>query len=223
MGRGRLSALGEVTVKRLRFPLAFGLALCSLLAQAQTLPGPREFYFDDDPQTTRAIVAIPGEGDAVVDRLAAVVARKPADVESRAQLARIAMRSGRMDLGEELYRAARKNAGGNQRLTRQVAWNHGWDLYRAGEPARALDQWAGLLGGWPSAPAWQPPTLALGLWKLGRKQEAVAWYAAAVRTEPEQWSSAAGFDRLLPDWREEDRATLAEVQAAWQADPPPWP
>ena len=223
MGRGRLSALGEVTVKRLRFPLAFGLALYSLLAQAQALPGPKEFYFDDDPQTTRTIVVIPGEGDAVVERLAANVARKPGDVESRAQLAHLAMASGRPELGEELYRAARKSAGGNQRLTRAVAWNHGWDLYRAGEPARALEQWSTLLGGWPSAPTWQPPTMALALWKLGRKQEAVAWYAAAVRTEPGQWSSAANFASLLPDWREEDRATLAEVQAAWQADPAAWP
>lgn len=210
-------------MKRLRFPLAFGLALYSLLASAQTLPAPKEFYFDEDPQTTRAIVAIAGSGDEVVDRLAANVARKPSDVESRAQLARVAMASGRLELGEELYRAARKNAGGNQRLARAVAWNYGWDLYRLGDPARALEQWTALLGGWPSAPSWQPPTLALALWKLGRKKEAIAWYAAAVRTEPGQWSSADNFASLLPEWREEDRATLAEVQAAWLADPPAWP
>jgi len=94
-------------VKKLRFPLALGLALCSLLAQAQSLPAPKEFYFDDDASTTRALVAIPGEGDAVVDRLAANVERKPSDVESRVQLARIAMRTGRPELGDELYRAAR--------------------------------------------------------------------------------------------------------------------
>ena len=71
--------------------------------------------------------------------------------------------------------------------------------------------------------SWQPPTLALALWKLGRRQEAVAWYAAAVRTEPGQWSDAARFAELLPDWREEERATLAEVLAAWQDAPPAWP
>ena len=210
-------------MKRLRFPFALGLVMCSLLAHAQALPGPKEFYFDADPQTTRAIVAVPGSGDAVVDRLAANIARKPGDVESRAQLARTAMATGRMDMGEELYRTARKNAAGNQRLARAVAWNHGWDLYRAGEPARALEQWASLIGGWPSAQSWQPPTLALALWKLGHRQEAVAWYAAAVRTEPGQWSDAARFAELLPDWREEERATLAEVLAAWQDAPPAWP
>lgn len=219
---GRLLLRGN-DVKKLRFPLALGLALCSLLAQAQSLPAPKEFYFDADPQTTRPIVAIAGEGDAVVDRLAANVARKPGDVESRVQLARIAMQSGRLDLGDELYGAAQKNAGSNQRLARAVAWNYAWDLYRAGEPQRALAQWQKLIGGWPSTPSWQPPTLALALWKLGHKAEAVAWYAAAVRTEPQQWSSAAGYAQLLPDWREEDRGTLAEVQAAWQASPPAWP
>lgn len=219
---GRLLLRGH-DVKKLRIPLALGLALCSLLVQAQSLPAPKEFYFDQDPQTTRVPVAIPGEGDAVVDSLAAVVARKPDDVDSRVQLARIAMQVGRLELGDELYRAALKNAGGNQRLTRTVAWNYGWDLYRAGEHQRALAQWQKLLGGWPSTPAWQPPTLALALWKLDRRSEALAWYAAAVRTEPELWNNSANFPRLLPDWREEDRQALAEVHAAWQANPPIWP
>jgi len=221
MATGRLSLWGN-DVKKLRFPLALGLALCSLLAQAQSLQAPKEFYFDEDAKTTRVIVAIPGEGDTVVDRLAANVARKPGDVESHAQLAQIAMQSGRFELGDGLYRDAQRNAGGNQRLARTVTWNYGWDLYRAGEYQRALEQWHKLLGGWPSTPSWQPPTLALVLWKLGHKPEAVAWYAAAVRTEPQQWSSAANYARLLPDWREEDRAALAEVLAAWQADPPAW-
>ena len=51
----------------------------------------------------------------------------------------------------------------------------------------------------------------------------MAWSAAAVRTEPGQWSDAANFAGLLPDWREEERATLAEVLAAWQDAPPAWP
>ncbi|UWX03984.1 tetratricopeptide repeat protein [Pseudoxanthomonas sp. NC8] len=209
-------------MKNLRIPLALGLALCSLLARAQSLPAPKEFYFDADPQTTRAIVVLPGEDDAVVDQLAATVARKPGDIESRVQLAHIAWKSGRSELGDELYRAAQKNAGNNQRLTRAVT-NYAWDLYRAGEPQRALDQWQKLLGGWPGTPGWQPPTLALALWKLGYKAEAVAWYAAAVRTEPERWSGVADYARQLPDWREDERTTLAEVHAALQANPPALP
>lgn len=208
---------------KLRVPLAVVLASFAVLAHAQAVPAPREFYFDQDAGTTRAIVAVPGEGEAMIERLAATVQRRPSDVESRAQLARVAMLDGRRELGEELYRTAQRNAGSNQRLLRTVTWNYAWDLYRAGDAAAALAQWQGLLGGWPAAADWQPPTLALALWKAGYRREAVAWYAAAVRTEPQLWRDAANYPQLLPDWREDERATLAEVLAAWQADPPAWP
>jgi hypothetical protein len=68
-----------------------------------------------------------------------------------------------------------------------------------------------------------PPTLALALWKLDRKDEAVSWFAAAVRTEPEQWRDANRFAQLLPGWQDAERAQLAEVQQAWVANPPAWP
>jgi hypothetical protein len=51
----------------------------------------------------------------------------------------------------------------------------------------------------------------------------VKWYAAAVRTWPDQWGAGADFAKLLPAWRDDERATLADVQAAWQAKPPAWP
>jgi hypothetical protein len=61
------------------------------------------------------------------------------------------------------------------------------------------------------------------LWSLDRKTEAVQWYAAAVRTEPNLWGDPTNYVTLLPDWREQDRRRLAEVYAAWQAAPPAWP
>lgn len=210
-------------MKTLRIPLAFALAFCCVPGHAQTVPTPKEFYFDEDVATTRAIVAVAGEGDAVVDRLAAAIQRRPQDVEARAQLARVALRSGRPELGNELYRAAQANARNNARLLRTVSWNYGWDLYRAGEPQAAIDQWASLLNGWPSAPSWQPPTLALGFWALGRRDDAVRWYAAAVRTEPALWRDPANYPRLLPDWTPEEHRVLAEIRAAWEASPPAWP
>ena len=58
---------------------------------------------------------------------------------------------------------------------------------------------------------------------VGVKQEAVAWFGAAVRTEPTIWIYARNFASQLPDWKQEDRDTLAEVLGAWQANPPTWP
>ena len=63
---------------------------------------------------------------------------------------------------------------------------------------------------------------AMALWAVGRHDEAVQWYAAAVRSEPQQWATPAAYVKLLPDWRETERATLAEVHAAWAANPPSW-
>jgi hypothetical protein len=33
----------------------------------------------------------------------------------------------------------------------------------------------------------------------------------------------ANYAQLLPQWREDERASLAEVQQAWAAAPPAWP
>ncbi|WP_017915946.1 tetratricopeptide repeat protein [Xanthomonas sacchari] len=198
-----------------------GLATAASV-RAQALPAPKEFYFDEDRGTTRPVTAIAGSGEALVDRLASTVQRDPNANEARAQLAGIAMAGGRQELGEQLYQAAlHALPAGVQR--RQVQWNYGWDLLRAGDPTRALAQWSALVNGRPAAPDWLPPTLALTLWRLQRKDEAVKWYAAAARTWPDKWGATADFAALLPAWRDDERATLAEVQAAWKAAPPAWP
>jgi len=133
------------------------------------------------------------------------------------------MEAGRVDLGKDLYTRTFARVSDTDALWRPVVWNYGWDLYRNGDPAGALAQWQQLVATRRSNGSWIPPTLALALWRNDRKDEAVQWYAAAVRTEPQLWRDPASFPRLLPDWREEERATLAEVQAAWAANPPAWP
>src|SRR3546814_2949965 len=79
-----------------------------------------------------------------------------------------------------------------------------------GDAAAALSRWREAGIETYNNPGWVPPTLALGLWTLDRREEAVQWYAAAVRTEPMHWRDPANLPALLPDWREEDRAKLAE-------------
>src|SRR5690606_36967753 len=72
-------------------------------------------------------------------------------------------------------------------------------------------------------PAWVPPTLALALWKLDRRDAAVACHAAAVRTYPDRWTRVDALPGLLPDWRDGDGATPADVLAGWTQDPAAWP
>lgn len=207
--------------KSISFLLFAGLATAGPAA-AQSLPTPAEFYFEADSTTTRPVVAVKEAGDAAVQKLLKLIERNPRAKAEHAQLAHLAMEGGRSDLGNELYGRALSRITDTDALWRPVVWNYGWDLYRSGNAAAAVGQWQQLVVRRSNA-SWVPPTLALALWTAGRQAEAVQWYAAAVRTEPQLWRDPANFPRLLPDWRDGERATLAEVQAAWAANPPIWP
>lgn len=211
-----------VIAKRRRF-VALSLLL-PLAASAQQLPRPAEFYFDQDKAVAAPVVAVSGSDDKAVAALVRLRDRGGRDADkASAQLARLSMASGRIENGQALYRdlLSKSSVGGT--LRQSIAWNYGWDLYRAGDAEGALRQWSDAISGRLAKPAWAPPTFALALWKLDRKPEAVRWYAAAVRTEPALWSDPARLPSLLPDWTQADRDTLADVLAAWAADPPAWP
>lgn len=202
--------------------LATVLASAALSVNAQTVPKPKEFYFDEDKFAVREIVVVQGEGEALVQALVRERERGRKATEATAQLAHVAFTEGRVDLGKQLYSQLLSTSDANGSLGRAFRWNYGWDLYRIGEHQAALGQWLPLLGT-AGGPSWVPPTLALVLWKLDRKAEAVQWYGAAVRTEPLLWTDARNYATLLPAWRQEDRDTLAEVFGAWQTNPPRWP
>ena len=101
---------------------------------------------------------------------------------------------------------ARCRARTSDGVWRAVVWNYGWDLFRAGDDKAALEQWRSLLSSRGVTASWMPPTFALVLWSLDRKDEAVQWYGAAVRSEPQQWRTADQFARLLPAWSDTERA-----------------
>ncbi|MFC3814255.1 tetratricopeptide repeat protein [Lysobacter sp. GCM10012299] len=190
---------------------------------AQTFPKPAEFYFAADANTVKPVVAVRETGDVAMQKLIKIVERNPHAKAEVGQLAHMAMDAGRVELGRQLYGRALGAIDRSDGLWRAVVWNYGWDLYRAGDSENALQQWRTLMEARGVTATWIPPTFALALWSVGRKDDAVQWYAAAVRSEPQQWNTPNQFARLLPEWREEERATLAEVQAAWAANPPKWP
>ena len=194
--------------------LATALLAVSGAVSAQSLPRPSEFYFDADANTVKPVVVVRESGDAATEKLVKAIERNPRAKGEVAQLAHMAMDAGRTDLGKQLYERALGAIDRSDALWRSVVWNYGWDLYRTGDFEAAFAQWRTLVEARSVTASWMPPTLALSLWSLGRKDEAVQWYAAAVRSEPQQWNSTAQFARLLPEWRDAERSTLAEVQAA---------
>ncbi len=215
-------------VKRPFGGLFFGttLAACLLVAgaaSAQTRLVPSsEFYFTDETRTTRPVVAIQGEGDALTESLLKAIGRNPRAKAETAQLAHLAMTGGRPQLGVELYDRILREISTTDVLYRPVQWNYGWDQLRIGNVEGALASWETLMKSRSVTADWMPPTLALALWQAGRKDEAVEWYAAAVRTHPDQWRYGDRFDELLPDWQPAEREALAQVYEAWQAAPPVW-
>lgn len=204
--------------------LVVALAASSAHAQSGTsLPRPVEFYFHADAIATKPIVAVRDTGDAAVAKLIKAISRSPQAKAENAHLGHLLMAGGQPELGREAYQRALARMTQGDGLYRPVLWNYAWDLYRIGDTANALEHWSSLLKSRSINASWMPPTLAMSLWSVGRKDEAVRWYAAAVRSEPGQWRGTSRYAELLPDWRESERATLAEVQAAWAANPPAWP
>ena len=202
---------------------AAGLSGAAAAQGAAASPLPTsEFYFDEEPRTTRPVVVIEGSGDPLAQKLLKEIQRNPRAKAETAQLAHMAMVGGRPQIGRELYDRAIGQMDTNNALYRPVMWNYGWDLYRLGEHEAALAQWNVLLHSRRVDADWMPPTFALVLWKLDLRNQAVQWYAAAVRTRPDRWNGSDQYDALLPDWSAGDRAVLAEVQQAWQAAPPEW-
>lgn len=206
---------------RFRLSLALLLALgASVASHAQALR-PAEFYFDPDALTVRPFV-VAGETPSI-ERLTRMVERKPGLMVERGQLAQLAMRSGQAQVGADLYGGALSRIDETNAVWRRLKWNYAWDLHRAGDTAAALAHWQDLVTARGSTGSWVPPTLAMSLWANGRHSEAVQWYAAAVRTEPAQWRGTDRHAQLLPGWRADDLKHLADVHAAWVANPPRWP
>ncbi|HBS56006.1 MAG TPA: hypothetical protein DEA38_09780 [Stenotrophomonas sp.] len=189
---------------------------------APALPAPQEFYFDNDAAAA-PIIVVSGAGEDLIAQLLKQRERGRKSLEATAQLASVAIAQGRAEVGNQLYHEAMTEAPIQSILGRSVRWNYGWDLLRQGQALAALEQWQSVANNLRSNAAWIPPTYALALWRAGQQQEAVKWYAAAVRTEPTQWNDSSRYPELLPAWRDDERASLAEVQQAWASAPPAWP
>lgn len=200
---------------------ALVLAAFAVGADAQALRKPKEFYFDQDASARAITVVEPGSAE-LAEALMRERERGRRQVEATAQLGHMAMDSGRMELGRSLYEQALSSTQANSALGRSIRWNYAWDLYRSGDAEAALARFSEVISP-VGGHAWVPPTLALVLWQLDRRAEALEWYAAAVRTEPTLWGNPANYPQLLPEWRAQDHAVLADVYAAWSAAPPTWP
>lgn len=195
--------------------LACFLAIWPLGTFAQATSSPAERYVDPDP-SAMAFHPPPGSKARYRQVIEARLRKNPRDAAALAQRAYSNYAGGYVEQGERDYARAVEVSAQQPQVQRQVLWSWGWSSFNAGQPARALEQWqrSEILSG--VRPFWVPYTYALAYWQLGNKELAIAYYAAAVRSDP-AWGTEQGFGIKTDHWRQLEREIGQQVLSAWQA------
>jgi tetratricopeptide (TPR) repeat protein len=189
------------------------LAAAAASAGAPVALTPDLAYTTRDPA---AVAMHPGPGNKAQFRrnLDAALRANPRDANALLHRAYLHYAGGHAQEGERDFQRALALAESGSEAHRRTLWSWGWSLFQAGEPARALEKWNASAAQAPAPPSWLPYTVALAHWKLDHRAEAMAWFAAAVRSDP-RWASAEGRSERSAGWRDEEQAVLADLAAAW--------
>lgn len=179
---------------------------------------PDGIYREEDPAAA-AMHPPPGLKAKYREYLSAVIRQNPHNVAARVARAYQLKNAGALDRArEDLDRAADAAAPGSPQA-RHVFWSRGWVSYDLGDYPAALADWHAAIAAHGGRPFWAPHTLALLYWTVGDRETALAWYEAAVATNP-AWGHDEGFVDRTDHWRPEQRATMEAAYAAWKARRP---
>jgi tetratricopeptide (TPR) repeat protein len=202
-----------------------GIALClpiTPLAPANApapvpgaVPFPAARYTDADSAAI-AVHPRPGNKAAFRRTIDRRLQANPRDVLALTHRAHFHYLGGHPKEGQRDYERALSLTTPGSEAHRHVLWSWGWSLYDSGDAAQALEKWQTNVALANGHPYWVPYTFALAAWKLDRRADAIAWFEAAVRSNP-QWGTAQGRAERTAQWRDEETAVLAEVVAAWEA------
>jgi len=160
----------------------------------------------------------PRDHNRVLAELTRAIKRDPKHVGLLAARGYEHALGGDGDAAEGDYAMAASLTGGRSELQRHVYWSWGWARLALGAPREALSYWqnaARLHGG---APSWLPYSNAVALWRLDARDLALAWFDAAVRSDP-ALGARNGIEAIDQGWQEKERRTLEEVFEAWSAKP----
>lgn len=183
--------------------------------QAPATLTPDLAYTTRDPA---AIALHPGPGNKAQfrRRLDAALRANPRDANALLHRAYLHYAGGHAQEGNRDFERALALAGPGTEAHRRTLWSWGWSLFQAGDPAQALEKWNASAAQAPRPPSWFPYTVALAHWKLDQRDDALAWFDAAVRSDP-QWGDAQGRAERSSRWREAEKVVFAELVAAWEA------
>jgi tetratricopeptide (TPR) repeat protein len=197
--------------------LAALLFSCAAAAADTTpLPPPAARYVDEDPAATAIVLVNPSRSD-VMQRLDQLV-REPKNAwKARAQRGFLYGIRGEREKLDRDYSAAAEKLPDDPYAPRILAWQHGWALFEAGDYAAALARWQEAERAHGGHPSWVPYTFAVALWRMDRREEALAYYAAAVRSAPERWGSKAGLASITTKWHKPELEAAEALLEAWTA------
>lgn len=192
--------------------LCFSSALA--LADPAPLPPPAASYVDEDPAAIAVVIVDPSRSDLMqrLDQLA----REPKNAwKAHAQRGfQYGLRGQREKLAGD-FAAAAQELPNDPFAPRILAWQHGWALFEAGDYAGAIARWQDAERAHGGHPSWVPYTYAVALWRMGRRDEALAYYAAAARSAPDRWGSKAGLERIARKWNKAELTAANELYEAW--------
>lgn len=199
------------------FSFLLSLSLLLPVTPVTEVPGPAPgaSYLERDPAAI-AMHPRPGENARFRRSLNAAIRKDPNNSLALIHRAYLLHASGDIEEGDRDFQRVLGLAQADPLHRRRALWSLGWSAQNRGFPRHAVAFWhqaAQLHGGRPS---WYPYTVALGLWSLGDKQAALAWFDVATRGDAD-WSRLDAVKARTSHWREPERLALLALYQAWVA------
>lgn len=182
-------------------------------AAAPPLPEAGAVYVERDPAAI-AMHPRPGNNASFRRQLNATIQKNPRNSAALIHRAFLFHASGDIEEGDRDFERVITLTDADPVNRRRAYWSLGWSAYNRGQPQQAIDYWRQAAELHGSRPSWYPYTVAVGLWTLGEKDAALAWYDAAARSHP-NWTRQEGVQARTEHWREPERQAIEALFQAW--------
>jgi tetratricopeptide (TPR) repeat protein len=200
----------------LLLPVA-ALAEAPAAVAAAPLPEAGVRYGDRDPAAV-AIIPRPGNRASFRRTLNAAIRKDPKDTVALMHRAYLLNAAGDTAEGDRDFQRVLEitAANGDSVNHRRALWSLGWSAYNRGQAGEAVAWWQQAAAGFRGHPSWVPYTLAVGLWTMGERDAALAWYGVAADSDA-AWRQSEGVQARTQRWREAEQAAAQALFQAWSA------
>lgn len=175
---------------------------------------PQGAYLDDDYAASH-MLAPPGGRARLRQRVNAAIQENPHNAPALAQRAYFFQEGGDLVRARRDFDAAIAAAEPGSEFERNVFWSRGWAEYDLGDYAATLSDWQRAVALHGGKPFWAAYSFALLYWTAGQGDAALAWYDAAVLSNP-QWGNEEGFTDRTKHWTPRQRERMRALFDAWK-------